>query len=308
LTAQELHAVVERDCSLRTIYRDVAHLQQAGFPIVEDDGTWKIVPNLPGGIASEPVSQAEALAILMSEALWEPLGSFGPARTLSDLRKRLEAHLTAAGRNLIDDLARCVRTTVARPALLHEHVEILDTIQDSADKEQLLEIEYATPQKAAAARVVEPHLVWLRPGRAYLVAFCRTSNEFRPFAIQRIRSARMLDEVFERRSDFDARAFIERSFGVFQGPSHDIVVEFSPSVAHLARETQWHPTAVVDDLPNGSARLSFHAAGLPEIAAWIAGFGGKVVPRTPVELVDRVSALHREGLSSMSDSAAPQWP
>lgn len=46
-----------------------------------------------------------------------------------------------------------------------------------------------------------------------------------------------------------------------------------------------------------AARRSFHAAGLPEIAAWIAGFGGKVIARAPEELVDRVRALHREGLA-----------
>lgn len=299
LTAQELHAAVEKDCSLRTIYRDVGHLQQAGFPIAEEQGHWRVLPNAPGGITSEPMSQAEALAVLVSEALWEPLGNFGLGRTLSELRKRLAAPLTPQGRAMVTELARAVRVTIGQPALLHEHAEILETLRDATDKEQLLELVYATPGKAESVRVVEPHLVWLRPGRAYLVAFCRAAEAFRSFAVQRIREARMLDEVFDRRGDFDPRGYVERAFGVFQGPSHDVVVEFTPPVAHLAHETRWHPTGRLDERTDGSVRLSFHAAGLPEIAAWVASFGGQVIPVAPPELVERVRELFRAGIAAL---------
>jgi predicted DNA-binding transcriptional regulator YafY len=38
------------------------------------------------------------------------------------------------------------------------------------------------------------------------------------------------------------------------------------------------------------------AAGLPEIAAWVAGFGGEARVVAPKELVQAVKALHRRGL------------
>jgi predicted DNA-binding transcriptional regulator YafY len=163
----------------------------------------------------------------------------------------------------------------------------------------LLRIVYATPGKGESERVVEPHLLWLRPGRAYLVAYCRLAEDYRNFAIQRIRSAAMLDDTFERREDFDPRGFVERSFGVFQGPAYDIVVDFLPAIAHLAHETRWHSTARIEDRPEAGVRVSFHAAGLPEVAAWVASFGGKLIPVAPPELVEGVRRIHEQGLDAL---------
>ena len=43
-------------------------------------------------------------------------------------------------------------------------------------------------------------------------------------------------------------------------------------------------------------RLKMEAAGLPEIASWVSGFGGDAKVIGPKELVDAVRALHRAGL------------
>jgi predicted DNA-binding transcriptional regulator YafY len=40
------------------------------------------------------------------------------------------------------------------------------------------------------------------------------------------------------------------------------------------------------------------AAGLPELASWVASFGGAVRAREPAELVEMVRDLHRKGLET----------
>jgi hypothetical protein len=42
--------------------------------------------------------------------------------------------------------------------------------------------------------------------------------------------------------------------------------------------------------------VDLNLAGLPEIAAWVAGFGGEARAVAPKELVEAVKGLHRRGL------------
>jgi hypothetical protein len=97
----------------------------------------------------------------------------------------------------------------------------------------------------------------------YLVAYCHKAEEIRTFAVERIVTAEVLDETFEADPAFDAASFTRKGFGVFHGPVHQIVVDFSPRVAHLIRERRYHATQQVADRGRG-VRLKMEAAGLPE--------------------------------------------
>lgn len=300
LTVQQLLEVVEEGCSLRTVYRDIEHLCAAGFPLREKDGAWSIDPDAPKkSIVSTPIRQDEVLALLLSQNLLRPIATVPPFAALGDLRRRLLAHLTPVGRDLIDELAKSFGATVAAPTLLDERGPLVATIQEAVEKEHLLELEYAAPNKPNAKRIVEPYLLWYHSGAVYLAAYCRSAQDYRTFALQRIAAASVVDEAFDRRADFDAVEFVTRGFGAFHGQVHDISVRFTNEVAHLAFEREWHPTQRVESSPDGSALVSFRAAGLPEIAAWVASFGGKVVPLEPAELLSAVKGLHEAGLKAV---------
>jgi predicted DNA-binding transcriptional regulator YafY len=160
-------------------------------------------------------------------------------------------------------------------------------------------IEYATPGKRpeerVQARVIDPYCTWFAAGRVYVVAYCHKAQDTRTFAIQRIRRADILDESFDPDPSFDPAAFTRKGFGVYHGPVYRVTIDFSPQVAHLIRERRFHVSQQVTEVGNG-ARLKMEAAGLPEIAAWVASFGGQARAVAPKELVEAVRALHRNGL------------
>ena len=78
------------------------------------------------------------------------------------------------------------------------------------------------------------------------------------------------------------------------------MIDLHPDVAHLVRETKLHATQRTEDLPDGWTRLGMNCSGLPEVAAWVASFGGLGRPVRPKELVDEVRCRHREGLAAMA--------
>jgi proteasome accessory factor B len=132
----------------------------------------------------------------------------------------------------------------------------------------------------------------------YVVAYCHSAEDIRTFAVQRVERADVLDEPFEPDPTFDAAAFTRKGFGVLHGPTYRIIVDFSPRVAHLIKERRYHSSQEVS-LRGRGVRLKMEAAGLPEVAAWVAGFGGGARPVAPPELVAAVARLHRDGLAAV---------
>lgn len=301
LTVAELHELVADGCTLRTVYRDLDHLSQAGFPLEEVAGRWSLIRASNGAaLQAFALRQDEALALMLSGDLLEPLQAGGVGATHAQLRRRLLAALTPEGRQLVAEQRSSLLATHAASVDLEQAGPVLNEIDEALACEQCLQITYAAPKKPVSERLVEPHLFWVFAGRPYLVAYCRTSGEFRSFALQRIRAAKMVDEVFERRQDFDSAQFVARGFGVLHGEQHDFVVEFSAEVAHLARERRWHSSQAVEERADGSAVLRMRAAGLAEVAAWIASFGGKVRAVEPEVLRAAVCELHEAGLRAHS--------
>jgi len=298
LTAAEVRSALEEICSARTIYRDLIVLQEAGFPLTNQDKRWQFLESGAGSWVV-PVNPTEVVGLMLAEDVFEPASGSWLLEPLRKLRQRLSAMLTPVGRQYCQELRRSNVATLFGTGRYGEKRAEIEALHEAIEKQHRLRIRYSTPGKAASDRTVDPYCTWFAAGRMYLVAYCHKAEEIRTFAVERIVSARVLDEAFDVDPSFDAAAFTRKGFGVFHGPVHQIVVDFSPRVAHLIRERRYHATQQVADRGQG-VRLKMEAAGLPEIAAWIAGFGGDARAVSPRELVDRVLKLHLEGQAAIA--------
>lgn len=299
LTVADLIHRLENTCDQRTIYRDIGCLERAGFTI-EKDGTRHKLLDTGKGISATSLRPHEVMTLLLTGDLLSPIADSELAHTHEEFRRRLAAGLTQKERQFLDEQRLLLQGTYAAPAKLGPTRELFKTITHAHDEGQCLLLAYDTPNKSVTHRVVEPHLLWVHGGRPYLVAYCRTSSEFRKFAIQRIQSATVHEDTFERRTDFDPRVFTGLGFGVWHGQRYDFAIRFEATVAHLADERSWHATQRVTANADGSATLEFTASGLPEVAAWVASFGGELQAQAPAELVEAVRSLHRAGLLAHS--------
>lgn len=306
LTVEELHALLEDRCTVRTVYRDLEQLQHAGFAMDIEEGRYKLSA-ASRSLAATPLRADEVLALLLSGDVLEPIAATAIVKTQRSLRERLVASLTPEGRAFLSEQRDSLLATNPSPTQLTATDSTLTAIEQGRELEQCVQLRYRNANGDVTERVVEPHLLWLHAGRPYVVAYCRSARDYRTFALQRVTAATLLDETFERRADFDPRAYTERGFGVFHGPEYSFELHFDVSVAHLARERSWHTTQTVSDAPSGAATLKFTAAGLPEVAAWVASFGGAIRACAPPELVDAVRSLHEAGLRAHvgEESAAP---
>ena len=247
------------------------------------------------------VQPSEVLALVVAEDLLEPLQQAPVAKSLADLRDRLGASLTPEGQAWVDELRRTVFAAVPGAVRMDGREEALDAIEHALAHEQRLRIVYDSPEKGRTERVVDPYALALFPGRAYLHAVCHRAGEVRQFALQRIQSATVLDETFERSPEVDVELRSRKGFGVCRGQEFAFAFELAPSVAHVARERRFHDTQVLEEAGSGWVRVRFTCAGLSEVAAWLAGYGGLVRALEPPELRDAVRRLHEEGLERLRE-------
>jgi predicted DNA-binding transcriptional regulator YafY len=111
--------------------------------------------------------------------------------SLSSVRDKLEAAIGA------DDL----------PTVELGRAQVADTgvaaaVSHSIREDRLLEIDYWTESRGAITRrAIEPHLLVNAQDAWYVVAHCRRAGGQRTFRLDRIRSASLLDERFERRTE-----------------------------------------------------------------------------------------------------------
>ncbi|MBT3219370.1 MAG: WYL domain-containing protein [Proteobacteria bacterium] len=299
MTTAELQELMEDDCTLRTVYRDLEQLALAGFPVFNEDSRWRLLENGEGAW-SVPIDPTQLLALALSVDLLDPLRGTQLAQPLEDLQRRLLAMLTPAGRAYVAELGKAAVGTLFAPGEYAAHGATLDAIQEAIAKQQQLRICYAPPKRTSADRVVEPYCTWYAAGRVYLIAFCRKREDMRTFAVQRIQEAEVLDIPFDADKSFDAASFARQGFGVYHGPIYHFVIDFTSEVSYLIRERRYHHSQRVMER-EGGLRLVMDAAGLPEVAFWVAGFGGNAKPVAPAELVDAVRKIHIGGLKELGE-------
>lgn len=152
---------------------------------------------------------------------------------------------------------------------------------DSARREgMLLEIYYPLGNRIRA-RNVEPLLMSSIEGHWYLNAYCRQATDYRLFHLERILSARVLQERFERREAPELRTEYEdidpRTYAAKRA-----VVRFSPEVARWMEERP--ELDLVEEYEDGSADYVLHYTEEAWAASRVMRYLGEAVVVKPEEL------------------------
>jgi len=127
---------------------------------------------------------------------------------------------------------------------------------------------------------------FLYGNRHYLVAYSTSdqAKDYRLFRLGNIEKIEVTADSFRRRKDFSLKKYAERSFGVFQEEPFDVVWRFSPKAAPDARQFLFHPTQVLEDQPDGSLIVRFHAGGALEMSWHLVTWGNEVEVIKPKKL------------------------
>ncbi|ULT44880.1 HTH domain-containing protein [Niabella defluvii] len=163
--------------SIRTIYRDIRALEQAGVPIITDEGKGY---SLMEGYRVPPVmfTEAQANALITAEQL---VLKNKDASFVKDYTEAIEKIKSVLKYN-IQDKANLLaeRTRFDQNNYLERNSSNLSDLQFSLTNFRIAKIEYTNEQNKTTTRHIEPFAL-LSTENWLLVAYCRLRKEFRFF-------------------------------------------------------------------------------------------------------------------------------
>jgi len=190
------------EVSIRTIYRDLAHLQASGLPIEGEAGVGYLLrPGFDLPSVTFTHEQVDALAIGLSfvESLDDP--------TLADAAREVRAKIQAnmprpETRKLADAPYFSFPRTTGGPA----HAT---TIRTAIREQTVLELLYDDGQGQHSHRRVRPIAIWTLPAGWMFSAWCELRKDFRTFRLDRIAWLSATRECFEVDGSTSLQAFLE---------------------------------------------------------------------------------------------------
>lgn len=196
------------EVSLRTVYRDVTALCEAGIPVVAETG---VGYSLVKGYFLPPVAfnDEEAQAIAISAALAAKFGGTCAGEAAKSARLKIQSILPGDAKERVSRLAQQVAVLSNLPSPGTEHLPLCGR---AVAERRVLRLRYNAFGNGETNRDVEPLGAILQEHFWYLVAWCRLRRDYRTFRLDRVRSAKLLNERFATRHDFDLDEHLRAAF------------------------------------------------------------------------------------------------
>jgi predicted DNA-binding transcriptional regulator YafY len=274
--------------SVRTVYRDIAALGEAGVPVVGEAGVGYA---LVKGYHLPPVmlTAEEAGALFTGGELAKKFTDGSLDAAVDGALNKLRAILPGDRRDHLEHLARgtviagapCPTggATGAGPAFLSD-------VQQAVARRRVLALGYRAREKQEnTAREVEPLGVVFYGGNWYLVAWCRLRNDLRHFRVDRIQNLRVNAESFGTREGFSLSRHIEDY--ARQGETFPARVWFAREVQERARNESY-ATLGQEEARGDGAVFSMLTWSYDWLARWLLSFGDKAEALEPASLRDQV--------------------
>ncbi|MNU74237.1 bifunctional biotin--[acetyl-CoA-carboxylase] synthetase/biotin operon repressor [compost metagenome] len=193
LTAAEL--ATRFSLSNRTIYRDLKALEQAGVPILTEEGKGY---TLMEGYRIAPVmfTESEANALITAEQLILKNKDESFVKEYSEAINKIKSVL----RNNTKDKANLLskRIVFRNNQDNHRTSNYLSVLQLALTNFDLVRIKYHSPEtNKTTERTIEPFAIYSTQDNWLLIAFCRLRKDFRAFRLDRIQGLNTLIDKFE---------------------------------------------------------------------------------------------------------------
>jgi predicted DNA-binding transcriptional regulator YafY len=121
----------------------------------------------------------------------------------------------------------------------------------------------------------------------------------RTFKVERVYEARITDEHFEAPAQFDAQQLLASAWGVIWRDEGgiEVTLRFAPSVVRRVKESVWHPSQRIEDLPDGACLFTVLVGSTMEFKPWVRQWGSAVTvlgpPEFRAELAEEAGAMAR---------------
>lgn len=250
MTAQELAA--ELEVSERTIYRDINALSASGVPVYAESGPGggcALLDSYRTNLTGLTADEARALFMLNIPAALDQLGV---TQELKAALLKLSAALPAARRRDEERIRQRIHLDSTWWFQAEEPLPHLQTIYRAMWDDRLVQVtlrlKFGSLLDTQADRLIAPYGLVAKAGVWHVVAArygAAQADQLRVYRVADVIDARIMDQRFERRADFDLVDFWQTWCDQFEQsrPCYEVVVRLAPHLVadahhYLGEEVQ----------------------------------------------------------------------
>ncbi len=280
------------EISLRTVYRDVKSLMEAGVPIGSQAGTGYFIVD---GYHLPPVmfSQEEASAMMMAGKLVERMTDQSVRTAFDGALFKIKSVLNEAQKDHLESLQDHIEVLRPQMNLPAQSGNFLTDLQKAVASKQIIHLNYFSNQNELTLREVEPIGLFYYSAAWHLIAWCRLRNGFRDFRCDRIKELKQTGNTFEPRSV----STMQEYFNSIQQANTEMKttsVLFDKKEAMYISNSRHYFGFVSEEELEGQVRMKFLASDLSMMARWLLSYGRGIEIEGPEELKQIVQGLVEE--------------
>lgn len=268
-----------------TIRRDLLLIEGRGTGLIKQGRRY--ILDHRRSLHSVMLTNDEALALYLAARLLSRHSDEHNPHVVKALEKLADA-LSAKSPLMAGHIARAAQAVYAR-RVRREYVEALEILTQGWAEGRKVRLRYRsystdeTTERTFAPYFIEPSGIGYA---CYVIGYDDLRKSLRTLKVERVHAATLTDEHFARPDHFDAQQLLASAWGVIWRDEGEIEVtlRFAPAVVRRVKESVWHHSQRIEDLPNGSCLFTVRVGSTMEMKPWIRGWGADVEVMSPPEL------------------------
>lgn len=267
------------EVSIRTIYRDIEALSQAGIPICTYQGADGGIGIVEGYKLDKNILTKDELLNIVTGL--KGLYSINEDKNIKLLIDKLsntadKSAYIPAGNEIIIDLSPWNKNDLL--GLLIE--DIKKAIQDM----KIIEFTYYSGEKVTERRV-EPYHIIFKQSNWYFYGYCLLRNDFRLFKLRRMNSLKITDIGFVSR----VYSLDDINFDWEKDKNAPVVVLFDKTMEYAVNDI--FGIGNYEIAPDGRLKVQLHMGIDWWLYGFLLSFGDKIEVLAPVELRDKIKSI-----------------
>jgi predicted DNA-binding transcriptional regulator YafY len=274
--------------SLRTVYRDIRTLEEAGVPIIGEAG---VGYSLMDGYRLPPVmlTREEATSFITAEKFIEKLTDSYTEENYKSAMYKIKAVLRSSEKDYLETISDNIEVLKSTAVPKTSTNTNLQFILNGISEKNIMEMDYfANHSQETTRREIEPVGIFYMAGNWYLIAFCRLRNDYRNFRVDRIRkinsTANHFDKTHPKLKDFLNKITREE-------PLVKVVIETGKEQLRHFGDQKYYNGFVSQQIKGERVEMTFLTYSLEGFARWYMMYGDTVRIITPPELKTHVKKI-----------------
>jgi predicted DNA-binding transcriptional regulator YafY len=281
------HIADRFNVSLRTVYRDIKSLEEAGIPLAGEAG---IGYSIMDGYRLPPVmfTREEAIAFLTAEKLVEKMTDETNGRNYKSAMYKIRAVLRSAEKDLLEQIDNQIEVIKVNK---HSTLEgnYTESILKAIAEKKVVSIDYFSYyRRESNKRLVEPVGIFHLDHYWHLIGYCMLRNDYRDFRFDRISNLKITGEG-QRREHLPLKNYIEKRFSGRE--LHPVTIAIDEEACPYVGEQKYYMGYVSETRKGNEIEMNFMSASLEGFARWFIVIADRARIVEPEILRDKVKAL-----------------